>query len=96
MTQKNTKGAAVPRTTAPDNAGEGIKEIAGHITETFVALMTTAIWFVAISSVSFDFPHMYFPTAQTSPMQSTRKPPSRRSTTRASTCSALESNEGQS
>lgn len=60
MTQKNTKGAAVPTTTAPDNAGEGIKKIARHITETFVALLTTTIWFVAISSVSFDFLHMYF------------------------------------
>ena len=54
MTQKSTKGAAVPTTTAPDNAGEGIKEIAGHITETFVALVTTAIWFVAILGVAAE------------------------------------------
>jgi hypothetical protein len=52
MTQKSTKGAVVPTTTAPDNAGEGIKEIAGHTTETFVALVTTGIWFVAILGIA--------------------------------------------
>lgn len=51
MTQINTKGVAMPTTAAPDNAGEGIKEIAGHITETFIAPVTIAIWFAAILGV---------------------------------------------
>ncbi len=54
MTEKNTKGAAVPTTTVPDNSREAIKEIVGHITETFVALVTTAIWFVAILGVAAE------------------------------------------
>jgi hypothetical protein len=52
MTQKSTKGAAVPTTTVPDNAGEGIKEIAGHTNETFVTLVTIVIWFVAILGIA--------------------------------------------
>jgi hypothetical protein len=54
MAQTNTKGAAAPKATAPDNAGDGIEEIAGHITETFVALVMTAIWFVAILGVTVE------------------------------------------
>lgn len=48
----NTKGIYSPANTAHHKAGKHIKETVWHAAQTFVTLVTTAIWFLATPEVS--------------------------------------------